>query len=143
MLYLIHVWLRAFVAPMPSSFWIGRGRSWRGPWCRRYNRCSHHGSRELALAEESSGAVFEEVVDLDMIPDVAGIIRALTTANGYGATRRFVPKSQEILSTLCTACSTRPSPPHQAGCTSCALAIQYRSIPLYERVGWHGFHRPV
>ena len=27
----------------------------------------------LALAEESSGAVFEGVVDLDMIPDIAGI----------------------------------------------------------------------
>ena len=95
MLYLVHVWLRAFVAPdavviLDDALAAGDRGAALGAVDIIVVLAMAAGN--LALAEESSGPVFEEVVDLDMIPDVAGIIRALTTANGYGATRRFVAK---------------------------------------------------
>ena len=95
MLYLIHVWLRAFVAPdavviLDDALAAGDRGAALGAVDIIVVLAMAAGN--LALAEESSGAVFEEVVDLDMIPDVAGIIWALTAANGYGATRRFVAK---------------------------------------------------
>ena len=95
MLYLIHVWLRAFIAPdavlvLDDALAAGDRGAALGAVDIIVVLAMAAGN--LALTEEASGAVFEEVVDLDMIPDVAGIIRALATANGYGATRRFVAK---------------------------------------------------
>ena len=47
---------------------------------------------DLALAEEAARGAIEDIVHLDVIPDVAGIVRALAATHSHATVRWFVTK---------------------------------------------------
>ena len=144
MLYLIHVWLRAFVAPdavlvLDDALAAGDRGAALGAVDIIVVLAMAAGN--LALTEESSGAVFEEVVDLDMIPDVAGIIRALATTNGYGTTRRFVAKEpRDFVDAVHGLFHQTIAPAPSEVVPVAHLPFNVTPFLFTSGVGRHGFH---
>ena len=97
---------------------------------------------DLALAKETPGTAFKHVIHLDVVPYVAGVIRALATAHGHAAVwgyisenpRNFIHAMDGLL--------------HQSITTAPSEIIPVAHLPLDVAPLWvaavirrHGFHR--
>lgn len=65
---------------------------------------------DLAAAEESAHVIRIKIIHLEVIVDVAALGRNLAAPTATQLMGGLSPIAQAILSALCTACSTNPSP---------------------------------